>query len=129
MQLWKINQIDSSMFELFDRNEDFYVSQGNLPHWYQPGVTYFITFRTADSVPQTLNRAWHARREQWLRHHNIDPKSKNWKEELHHEPDLRHEYNKLFTKEFMDYLDRGYGDCQLKDPDFGTYCGDDLEPF
>ena len=52
-------------FEFFDRREDFSVRQGNLPHWYQPGATYFITFRTADSVPQALLRSWHSRRDDW----------------------------------------------------------------
>ena len=59
-------------FEFFDRREDFSVRQGNLPHWYQPGATYFITFRTADSVAQALLRSWHSRRDDWLRRHAID---------------------------------------------------------
>ena len=37
-------------FELFDRRRDWSVRQGNLPHWFQPGVTYFVTYRTEDSV-------------------------------------------------------------------------------
>ena len=39
------------LFQLFDRDEDLRITAGNLPHWYQPGVTYFVTFRTADSLP------------------------------------------------------------------------------
>jgi hypothetical protein len=50
------------MFELFDRKQPYSVRGGNLPHWYQPGVTYFVTFRTEDSVPQPLVRKWHSER-------------------------------------------------------------------
>ncbi len=38
-------------FELFDPQGDLQITAGHLPHWYQPGVTYFITFRTDDSLP------------------------------------------------------------------------------
>jgi len=29
-------------FELFDPDGDLTIRQGNLPHWFQPGVTYFV---------------------------------------------------------------------------------------
>ena len=31
---------------------------GNLPHWRQDGVTYFVTFRLADSLPQAKLDEW-----------------------------------------------------------------------
>jgi len=31
---------------------------GNLPHWRQQGVTYFVTFRLADSLPQAKLDQW-----------------------------------------------------------------------
>jgi hypothetical protein len=40
------------MFDLFDPKAEYVVRQGAaLLHWYQPGLTYFVTFRTDDSVP------------------------------------------------------------------------------
>jgi putative transposase len=56
----------SATFEFFDPKEDVRVDEGNLPHWYQPGVTYFVTFRTEDSVPKDLSKTWYARRNDWL---------------------------------------------------------------
>ncbi len=50
-------------FELFDPKGEFVVRQGKLPHWYQPGVTYFVTFRTDDSVPQAVLEDWRSQRE------------------------------------------------------------------
>ncbi len=51
------------MFELFDPNPDVRIHSGSsLPHWYQPGVSYFVTIRTEDSMPVELTRRWHAQR-------------------------------------------------------------------
>ena len=103
------------MFELFDPRQEYVVRQGKLPHWYQPGVAYFVTFRTEDSVPQSLLRSWHRRRDEWLRRHSIDPLSANWKTLLSTMPELDREYHTQFTRAFMAYLDRGYGKCLLRE--------------
>ena len=42
------------------------ITQQTLPHWVQPGVSYFFTFRLADSVPQTLLNEWIRQRAAWL---------------------------------------------------------------
>jgi REP element-mobilizing transposase RayT len=102
------------MFELFDPKQDYVVRQGTLPHWFQPGVTYFITFRTQDSVPQSLLRSWHRRRDDWLRRHGIHPAATNCRQQLRASPELEHEFNSKFTRVFMEYLDRGYGACVLR---------------
>ena len=39
-------------FGFFDPKQPYTVSFGELPHWEQEGATYFITFRTADSLPR-----------------------------------------------------------------------------
>ncbi len=147
-------------FEFFDRQEDYVVRQGNLPHWYQPGVTYFITFRTEDSVPQALLRSWYARRDDWLRRHGIDPTSSRqtgyplgrtaaadrsrhtpcaaaaaksavplWRQKLRETPTLQAEFDALFTQEFMEYLDRGYGECVLRDGRLSKIVADSLQFF
>lgn len=103
------------MFELFDRKQEFCVRHGTLPHWYQPGVTYFVTFRTEDSVPQTLIRGWHRRRDIWLRQQGFDPLDANWRIQLSAAPDLERQYHAKFTRPFMAYLDRGYGVCHLRE--------------
>jgi hypothetical protein len=82
------------MFELFDPKAEYVVRQGAaLPHWFQAGVTYFVTFRTEDSVPQPLLRSWHRRRDDWLRSHGIDPARPNWKARLAALPELDREYH------------------------------------
>ena len=39
----------------------------NLPHIQPPGATFFMTFRLAGSLPQTVVRQWNRER-QWLAH-------------------------------------------------------------
>jgi type I restriction enzyme R subunit len=102
------------MFEFFDPKQDYVVRQGTLPHWFQPGVTYFITFRTKDSVPQSLVRSWHHGRDDWLRCHGINPTATNWKQQLRASPELEREFNAKFTRVFMEYLDRSDGECVLR---------------
>jgi type I restriction enzyme R subunit len=116
-------------FELFDRQAETTIREGTLPHWFQPGVTYFITFRTEDSVPQSLLRSWHGRRDGWLRRHGIDPQMAAWKALLHRSPELEREYHQTFTREFMEYLDRGHGACALRQPALSQIVADSLLSF
>ncbi len=45
----------------------------NLPHWRQPGATYFVTFRLIDSIPSRVLAIWHEERNHWLRVRGIRP--------------------------------------------------------
>lgn len=117
------------MFELFDPAEEFTIRERKLPHWFQPGVTYFVTFRTADSVPQALMRSWHIRRDDWLRRHGFDPGGDSWKLRLRETPELDREYHKRFTREFMAYLDRSYGACPLRDKRLSEIVAKSLQHF
>jgi REP element-mobilizing transposase RayT len=103
------------MCEFFDKNQGWRISQGNLPHWYQPGVTYFVTFRTADSVPHDLIRAWRSDRRHWLQQHGIDPLATDWKAQVRSSAKLEREYHSRFTRVFMEYLDQGLGECRMRD--------------
>ena len=51
---------------------------GVLPHWRQPGCTYFVTFRLNDSIPLGIVREIEYERHQWLQHRGIDPSEKEW---------------------------------------------------
>ena len=56
----------STLFRAFDPSEPIAHLSGNLPHWRQEGTTYFVTFRTADSLPQEKMKQWLAERKTWL---------------------------------------------------------------
>ena len=125
------------MIELFDPKQDYVVRQAQLPHWFQPGVSYFVTFRTADSMPASRLRLWHAERNDWLRRHGIDPARSDWQARLRIMPgaavphaeragniagasNLEAEFHRKFTREFMEYLDQGHGACLLRNPAAAT---------
>jgi REP element-mobilizing transposase RayT len=75
---------------------------GNLPHWRQEGVTYFVTFRLADSLPRARLEEWLYERDAWLAVH-----PKPW------DLVLSREYHRRFTAKLERWLDAGYGSCVL----------------
>jgi putative transposase len=110
--------LERLVFELFDPKAGVLIKAGNLPHWYQPGVTYFITFRTEDSIPTALADDWRRRREDWLTAHGLDPDSVDWSARLRGLPaERQREFHATFSREFLEYIDRGYGQCVLKRPE------------
>jgi putative transposase len=105
------------MFELFDPEGDIRITAGNLPHWFQPGVTYFVTFRTEDSLPKEVADSWHRRRDDWLKRHQINPASSGWQAALRELPrDQQVSFHKQFSEEYLALLDKGSGECVLRRP-------------
>ena len=45
------------------------ITERQLPHWRQNEVTYFVTFRLADSVPQAKLRLWKLKKDEFLETH------------------------------------------------------------
>jgi len=65
-----------------------------------------VTFRLADSIPQSRLLAWQHERVTWLRFHPSP-----WSAEV------EKEYHKHFTERIEDWLDAGAGECHLRRPD------------
>ena len=119
------------MFELFDPKADVHIEMGtNLPHWFQPGVSYFVTFRTEDSIPAEVRRRWHGQRASWLSTHSINPGDPNWKMHLDQlSITLRREFHETFSLQYMESLDKGLGACVLRQPELSTIVADSLFHF
>ena len=79
---------------------------GNLPHWRQDGVVYFLTWRTADSLPRERVKQWMDERDQWLIKH-----PEPWT------PKIEQEYFKLFPERWEAWLDESQGACELAQPE------------
>lgn len=94
-----------SSYRFLNPYATIHIQQGNLPHWRQDGVTYFVTFRLADSVPQQKLRLWRAARDRWLSRH---PAPRSAEENA--------EYFDRFSARMEAWLDRGYGECLLRRP-------------
>src|SRR5205809_1410711 len=69
---------------------------GNLPHWRQDGAMYFVTWRTADSMPRERVDQWMEQRDAWLKAH-----PEPWS--MHEEQ----EYHRLFPDRWEAWLDEG----------------------
>lgn len=90
----------------------------HLPHWRQQGATYFVTFRLADSIPQTQLRALKRWRQIWERR-NPGPRSeKDW-QTLAREITTRTER----------WLDEGFGACELGQPAIARLTAESLLKF
>jgi type I restriction enzyme R subunit len=79
---------------------------GDLPHWRQTGVTYFITFRLADSIPQEKLAIWREELATWLTAHP-EP----------HDEQTRQEFYGRFPERLQVWLDAGVGSCILRIPE------------
>lgn len=86
-------------------HERILIHENRLPHWQQDDCTYFLSFRLADSLPQTLLDTWHTERANWLSRHP-EPRS----------AELQREYRDLFPRRRETWLDAGHGECALKNP-------------
>ncbi len=115
-QLFVSLNVDATPLNEFDAGAPTaHSSGGNLPHWRQDGVTYFVTFRLADSLPKEKLDQWKRERDEWLAENpkpvaeNVDatPSSRlaEWQKE----------YRVLFTERIEQWLDAGSGSCLLKD--------------
>ena len=112
-------------FQPFDRHEEVRVHRQHLPHWRQGGVTYFITFRLADSLPVEKLRAWREERQTWLRVHGLHEVAN-----VHTLPEIKQrEFHQRFAGQLNAWLDAGYGSCRLRDPSAARIVGDALVFF
>jgi putative transposase len=101
-----------------------------LPHWSQPGVVTFITWRTIDSMPRFRLDEWYSERAAWLRHHSIDPSHPHWRAQLHRlEPSLSKAFLKQSWSRWHDILDAGHGECPLRNPEIAEIVANSLRHF
>ena len=114
-------------FEFFDPQGEVSIVYRRLPHWDQPGVLCFITWRTADSIPESVLRRWRVERAVWLRQQGIDPHSPGWRDQLRLlSAAARQDYHTRFTRPWMECLDACHGKCVLRSPELSSIVADNL---
>ena len=106
------------MCKYFNRNEPVAHLSGNLPHWRQEGVTYYVTFRLADSLPQEKLKQWLKEKENWLLLHSKPFTAEDKKE-----------YNNKFPRQMQKWFDNSYGSCILNIPEVKNIVRDSLHYF
>lgn len=102
----------------FNPLEDIEKHRNNLPHWQQPGASYFVTFRLADALPEQKLRDWKLERDAWLALH---PEPWSDAEEK--------EYHERFSLVMEQWLDAGHGSCLLREPKAASVVGAALNYF
>jgi putative transposase len=101
----------------FDPKAGTAILERRLPHWLQPGVVCFITFRTHDSMPQSVVEKWLMDRSLWLRNHGIAAEDRDWKAALRAlDPGLQQEFYNEFSSRWHNELDSCHGASVLRDP-------------
>lgn len=93
-------------FRGFDESGPLTIYTRLLPHWRQPGATYFVTFHLADSIPEGKRRELVALKEEWERR---CPR-----------PDdaQRAEHDRAVFQKIETWLDDGSGACWFRDSHF-----------
>lgn len=90
----------------------------NLPHWQQGEACQFVTWRLADSLPKEKLDEWDAEKTGWLRFHPVP-----W------DAPTDREYHERFSARVEDWLDKGHGECLLRNPDCAVLVSGALEHF
>lgn len=118
-------------FNPFDEHGDVRIyHHGILPHWRQAGCTYFVTFRTGDSLPKAVVEAIEHERVCWLTARGIDPATHDWKRRFASLPRSdRRRYERLVGRLLNVSLDECRGACPLRDPKIGGLVAAALEYF
>jgi Rad3-related DNA helicase/REP element-mobilizing transposase RayT len=101
---------------------DVRVRQGAyLPHWTKDNAVYAVTFRLADSLPQSVLKDWYAEREA------IVVRARDSGRPL--TGDEAKELNRLHSQRVETYLDSGVGKCWLRDDAIAKIVADALKHF
>jgi REP element-mobilizing transposase RayT len=117
-------------FHFFNPNEPVDVTQRHLPHWEQRDAYYFITYRTADSIPANVLEQWQRDRNAWLLCHGIDPTQEDWQRDVEQLPEAVHrEFYSTFTTKWHEHLDDCHGDCVLRQPALSAIVAENLHHF
>lgn len=116
-------------FRGFDPHGDVTIYKRNLPHWRQSGATYFVTFRLADSLPQSKLAEMRQIREEWKCQHFSDRDPKMDNESLNRQKEQWEELSHKLMERSEKWLDLGMGSCVLRQQRIRKIVDDGLKKF
>jgi len=85
----------------------------NLPHWHQDSATYAVTFRLADSLPQSALDSYAEEKAHWS---TLRAKAKA-EGNTSIANDATHNIFNCYNKHLEEALEQGYGECTLNNPE------------
>lgn len=92
-------------------------AHADLPDWFQPGSTFFVTQCLGDSMPWRLLDQQKREITEWAKQHGINSQRPDWRATVAKNPELDDEFRKRFRTQYERWLDEGYGSCVLADPE------------
>ena len=98
---------------------------GSLPHWFKQGATYAVTFRLADSIPQSVLSTYSDERSML---EEIERKAEEEGEETTAR-DARLKIEGLYSARMEEALEMGYGECHMKRPEIAGIVRDAILRF
>jgi 5-methyltetrahydrofolate--homocysteine methyltransferase len=98
---------------------------GHLPHWYQKNGTYAITFRLADSLPQSVLHKYQTAKKDLLRLKDQATAEKN--PAFIKDCDIR--LQELYQEHIQTALDEGHGVAWMKHPEIAEIIANALQHF
>lgn len=113
-------------FRFFNPADKVSISQGHLPHWDQAEATYFITWRTADSIPRDVWLKWRHERDGWLLEHGISPLAKDWRRQVEELSEQDRNDFRQFARRLEHEMDACHGECLLRQPALANHVAEAL---
>jgi REP element-mobilizing transposase RayT len=118
------------IFGIFDPEADVDRSFRCLPHWFQPGVAVFLTFRTADSMPRKVIERWRNEQKEWLLRNGLSANIAIDESLVAQLPRPQQaEFRRLRDRLWHSSLDDCHGACELRRPELARIVGDALLHF
>ena len=131
-----MNNPKKVLFNTFDPDAEFELSERNLPHWFQVDAAMFVTFRTMDSLPKDVLLRMQRELEDWLAIKQLPTelaastlgvKHSNHEKLLNHLSQTDRVYfRKLADRLFHSALDECHGKCLLKSQEFAKIVAESL---
>jgi len=117
-------------FGAFDPDAELSVTRRKLPHWFQPGVAVFVTFRTKDSLPRKVIQLWQAELADWLQRHNLPIAAvQDFGLLKNLALPLQREFRRLRDRLWHRALDDCHGECVLREKENARIVGEAMRHF
>ncbi|WP_145248532.1 transposase [Aeoliella mucimassa] len=117
-------------FREFDPAGDIQYAERKLPHWFQPGVAMFVTFRTKDSMPRAVVDRWQFELDAWVREQGLGDSATIATSHVEQWPRaIQSEYRRLRNRLWQFALDKCHGECVLRRPELASIVSQSLLYF
>ena len=104
-------------------------TRGYLPHAKREGLSYFVTFRLADSLPHEVLIKYQSERAERLNRFYMARDASNKLGTTAPNPETPDQINREYFRKLEAYLDKGAGACWLKRPAIANLVADALRFF